>query len=235
MHSILNAAAPIHDQHHRRDNGQDVRLTSRQRRQLKRHNSLRATIMHDCGIMPLTQHEAEQHRQRVKEQFFADLAEWVRASPTLFRFMLWNWNFPVFFMGLGFVAGIIFGRMPIWLGLASVYAFGGLLKQSIDDNARAKRVREQTARRIRTHAKWEIELGWTNNSDDMFLLLCRMEAPEELQSAVLRIRAKHPAAEFRLETFDEDPVLSVRERKPDMSTEEQVLGAWGLPEKFTFR
>lgn len=184
--------------------------------------------------MPLTESEAEEHRQRVKTQFFADLNEWERTPPGTPHFLLQGWKFPVVILAIGLIAGFLFGAMFGWIGLAAVFGFGGWLREAINEAAKEQRIRHQSADRIKVHAKWKIGQDWTNKPYEMYLLLSALDAPVQLQSAVLKIEAAHPAAEFQLETFDEDPILRVRKHEPGMPLEQYVLGAWGLPEKFTF-
>lgn len=212
-----------------------IRLNSRARRKILRQHGMRRTIIETCGIMPLTESEAEGHRQRVKTQFFAQLEEWERTPPGLAHFLLQGWKFPAVILGLGVLAGFLFGAMFGWVGLAAVLGFGGWLREAINEAAKEQRIRHQSAQRIHAHAKWKIQQEWTSGSDEMFRLLEAFKAPVRLQTAVLRIGAIHKNAEFKLEVFDEDPILRVRKCEPGIPPEQYVLGAWGLPEKFTFR
>ncbi|MEK7645004.1 MAG: hypothetical protein AAB391_01610 [Patescibacteria group bacterium] len=230
-----NLTSSRHRGHNNTKHTGGIRQNSRERRWAQRHDSLRATILQNCGLMPLTASEAEQHRLQVKQQFFADLAEWVRTSPTLARQLAMSWKFPAIIMSLGFLLGLAFGSMFAWVGLASVYAFGGWLKEAIKEASDTKAYRHEASTRIAAYAKWKVGQSWTCKPYEMFLLLSALKAPEKLQQAVLKIEARHPDAEFELETFDEDPILSVRRPKMTGGYEHYVLGAWGLPEKFTFR
>ncbi len=185
--------------------------------------------------MPLTESEAREHRQLVKTQFFADLAEWERTPPTVAHFLLQGWKFPVVILGAALLAGFLFGAMLGWIGLAVVFGFGGSLREAINEATITRRIRQQSVQRIKVHAKWKIGQDWTSAPHEMHLLLARLKAPVQLQSAVQKIQEAHPSAEFQLEVFDEDPILRVRRQEPGMDVEQYILGAWGLPEKFTFR
>ncbi len=211
-----------------------VRLNSRARRKLLRRHGLRHTIIGTCSIMPLTESEAAEHRQRVKTQFFAQLEEWRQAPPGIVHFLLRGWKFPVVILAIGLIAGFLFDEMFGWVGLALVFGFGGWLREAITEAANTQRGRYQSAQRIKEHARWKVEQDWTSKEYKMFFLLESYQAPALLQSAVLKIQAAHPTAEFLLEVFDEDPILHVRKHEPGIPPEQYVLGAWGLPEKFTF-
>lgn len=209
-------------------------LNSRKRRKLLRQHGLRRTIIGTCGIIPLTEGEAEEHRQRVKAQFFAQLEEWEQTPPGELHFLIQGWKFPAAILTIGVVAGFLLGAMYAWVGLAAVLGFGGWLREAINEAADARRLRRQSASRIRAHAKWKIGQDWTCKPGEMLSLLEARNAPTLLKRAVLRIEAAHPAAEFQLEVFDEDPVLRVRHHEPGLPPEQYVLGAFGLPEKFRF-
>lgn len=216
--------------HHRKHE----RMTGREMRKLLRRNSLRGTVVRTCGIMPLTDSDAEQHRQRVKTQFFADLEKWEQKPHGVCHFLMSDWQIPALLICAGLIAGLIFGAMPGWIGLSLVFGIGGSLREAINNAADEKVRRQQSAARIRAHAKWKTGMEWTKSYGETSSLLQTHKAPAELQRAVQIIADRHPDAEFKLEVFDEDPILTVRLTHPNIGTEQVILGAWGLPEKFTF-
>lgn len=210
-------------------------MTGRKMRKFLRLNSLRGTVVRTCGIMPLTDSDAEQHRQRVKKQFFADLEKWEQTPHGVCYFLMLDWQIPALLICAGIIAGLIFGAMPGWIGLSLVFGIGGSLREAVNNAADEKHRRLQSAARIRAHAKWKTGMEWTKSYHDTIHLLKRHLAPAQLQRAVEVIVDRHPSAEFKLEVFDEDPILSVRLTHPNIGTEQVILGAWGLPEKFTFQ
>lgn len=232
------STAPGRDRHNRNDpssRGDCRKLNSRARRKFLRRQGLRRTITEWCGIMPLTEDDARVHRQLVKTRFFADLDKWERSSSGLAHFLTQEWTHLLLPLIGGFLAGIFFGHFSTWMVLATMLAISCWLREAINRQAEEKDNRRRSAQRIRTHAKWKIPQDWTGDHIEMEHLLSKHMAPEHLREATRRISARHPQARFRLEVFDEDPILWVMVDPPNLPREQYVLGIWGLPDTFTFR